>query len=291
LPERRFLRSYLFAPGSDEHKLRKAVASGSDAVVFDLEDSVAPHEKEQARETVSRVVHSLAETAGTEIHIRVNRAGGVVDRSDIAAAVVPGVTGVRLPKVDDVADIEDVDGMIGELEAERGISEGTLRLYPTIESPAGVLASADLGKASDRIAALVFGPADFAAAIGVQDPSFEATLFARSMIVSASSAAGIGRPIDGAFLDIEDLDGLRLHCERVRQLGFEGKSAIHPRQLPVIHEAFRPTMEEIERARLVMAAVAEERTTGMFSGVYVDPPVIAQARAVLELLARIESKG
>lgn len=290
MPERVVLRSYLFAPGLDEHKLNKAVVSGSDAVVFDLEDSVAPDYKEQARDLVGRVVRELDEHSGTEIHIRVNRIDGAFDPADIGVAVVPPVTGIRLPKVVTVSDVQEADRMIAALEDERGIPKGSVRLYPTIESAAGVLASADIARSSHRIAAFVFGPADFAASIGVHNPPFEATFLARSTIVLASAAAGLAPPIDGAYLNVGDLEGLREHTLRVRSLGFLGKSAIHPRQISVLHEVFTPSDEEVSRARRVVQAVNERESTGMVGGAYVDPAVIAQAQAVLDLAERTESE-
>jgi citrate lyase subunit beta / citryl-CoA lyase len=270
--------------------MTKAARSGADAVVFDLEDSVNPDAKPGARELVGRLVGELVGAAECEIHVRVNRlADGSYDRADVASVVAPGLSALRIPKCESPADVAAVAAMLDGLEAARTMAPGTVRLYPTIESAAGVIAAVDIATAGPRVAALVFGAADFGASIGVSAPDFESTLLARSTLVLASAAAGIGRPVDGAFLDLGDLDGLRSHSRRVRNLGFAGKSAIHPNQVPVLHDVFTPSVEEVDRARRILAAVAG--TTGVADGTFVDPPVIAQAEAVLELARRIESKG
>ena len=283
------LRSFLFAPGFDEQKMTKAARRGADAVVLDLEDSVRPEDKAGARDSVGRLIQALASESSAEIHVRINRAGTSYDPDDIAAVVVPGLSALRLPKCESASDVRDVEEMLDALEPQGG--PGRVRLYPTVESAAGVLAAHDIARSSPRVAALVFGAADFAASIGVMAPPFEATLMARSTLVLASAASGVGPPIDGAYLDLADVDGLRAHSRRVRELGFRGKSAIHPNQLPVIHDVFTPSSDEIDRARRILDRISAGATTGVVDGSFVDPPVIAQARAVLELLRRIESKG
>lgn len=291
MAERALLRSCLFAPGSDERKMSKAVRSGADAVVLDLEDSVDPKDKVRARETVARLIGAVAGNSACEIHVRVNRRDGGYDPSDISRVVVPGLAALRLPKCESASEVTTVAAMLNGLEAERGIPPGTTRLYPTIESAVGVIAAADIARAGPRVAALVFGPADFAASIGVSAPPFEATLVARSTLVLVSAAAGVGPPIDGAFLELADVDGLRDHSRRVRALGFMGKSAIHPRQIPILHDVFTPSPDEVERARRVIAVAEEGQAIGVVDGGFVDRPVVSQARAVLEMARRFESRG
>lgn len=291
MPERPLLRSYLFAPGSDEHKMHKALSSEADAVVFDLEDAVAPADKAAAREAVGRLIGDFRGESASEIHVRVNRRVDGYDPTELSAVLRPGLAALRLPKCESVSEVRAVEAILDDLEPERGIEGGTVRLYPTIESAGGVLAATEIAAAGRRVTALVFGSADFAASIGVSDPPFEATLLARSTLVLASAAAGVGPPVDGAFLDVTDLDGLRAHSHRVRGLGFKGKSAIHPRQLSVLHEVFTPSIDELEHALRVIAATEGGKTTGVVDSGFIDPPVIAQARAVVALARRIESKG
>jgi len=269
----------------------KAVGVGADAVVLDLEDAVSPRDKVRAREAVRRVLEELAGGSACEIHVRINRLDAGYDMVDISAVVLPGLAGLRLPKCESAADVLSVASVLDDLEDERGIAPGTVRLYPTIETAAGVVSANKIAAAGSRIGALVFGAADFAASIGVSAPSFEVTLLARSTVVLASAAAGVGQPLDGAFLDLTDPDGLSEQCRRVKDLGFMGKSAIHPKQLSVIHDVFTPSHEEVERARRIVAAVESGDTTGIVDGWFVDPPVIAQARSVLDLARRIEMRG
>ena len=271
--------------------MHNALSSGADAVVFDLEDSVAPVDKAGAREAVGRLIGNLEGGPPAEIHVRVNRRGDGYDPTELSVVLRPGLAALRLPKCESASEVRAVEAMLDDLESERGIEDGTVRLYPTIESAAGVVAATEIAAAGRRVACLVFGSADFAASIGVSDPPFEATLMARSTLVLACAAAGVGSPVDGAFLHVADLEGLRVHSHRVRALGFKGKSAIHPRQLPVLHEAFTPSTDEVERALRVIAATEGGKNTGVVDGAFVDPPVIAQARAVVDLARRLHSKG
>jgi citrate lyase subunit beta / citryl-CoA lyase len=285
----RVRRSFLYAPGADERKLRKALRSGADAVVFDLEDSVAPSMKEAARNTVARVLADVGSVAECEIHVRVNHRPDGFDMADLAMAVHPNVSALRLPKCERPEDIREVERVLDELERATAIEAGSIRLYPTIESAAGVGAAAEILGAGRRVQAGVFGPADFAASIGLFDATFEATLFARSALVLASSRVRVQSPVDGAYLRVRDLDGLRDESRRVRHLGFVGKSAIHPAQVPVLHEVFTPTQAEVDRAREVVD-LAAAKLTGVVDGEYVDPPVVAQARTILQLAAHLDQE-
>lgn len=267
--------------------MRKALEAGADAVVFDLEDSVAPTEKETARATVGRVTEDLGPGAVSSIHVRINNVGGGYDLSDLTSAATVGLGALRLPKCESAADVVAVADWLDSWEQDRGRSPA-VRLYPTIESARGVQASFEIASASDRVAALVFGPADFAASIGLFDPPFEAMLLARSTLVLASAASGIGRPVDGAYLHVKDLEGLRVESRRSRHLGFGGKSAIHPDQVPVLHEVFTPTADEVEAAEKIIEA--GELGDDVAGGRYVDPPVLAQAEALIALARHVESK-
>lgn len=284
-------RSYLFAPGSNERVLGKALRAGADAVVCDLEDAVAVHEKGLARDTAGALVRDAAASAGCAVHVRVNPDGDGFSEADVRAVVHPGLEALRLPKCESASAVAAVDDLLRGLERERGIPEGSTRLYPTIESAAGALAVGEIARASARTAAVVFGPADFSADIGlVGGDQYEATLLTRSMLVLHSRAAGISPPVDGAFPDLADTDGLLRLATRVRGLGFGGKSAIHPAQLPVLHEVFTPTEDEVERARRVVASLEQGNAVAVVDGGFVDAAVVAQARRVLDLAGRISTR-
>ncbi|MDD9207558.1 CoA ester lyase [Georgenia sp. 10Sc9-8] len=285
-------RSYLYAPGSKQRILDKALVAGADAIVCDLEDAVALPDKASARAAVGALVREHAEEAECAVHVRVNRSGDGWSADDLAAVLHPGLEALRLPKCESAEPVRLLDVRITELERERGLPVGSVQLYPTIESAAGAVAARDLARSSPRVAALVFGPSDFVADLGLMGSSqFEATVLARSTLVLESRAARIGRPVDGAFTDLSDSDGLRQLALRVRDLGFGGKSAIHPRQLPVLHEVFTPTADEVERAERIIDSLDERTATAVVDGSFVDPAIVTQAQAVLRLAERTSRKA
>jgi citrate lyase subunit beta / citryl-CoA lyase len=281
------LRSYLYAPGSSPRLMDKALDAGADAIIYDLEDAVAPREKTAARDTVAAMISGPAVSARCEVHVRVNRAGDGYDLDDVRAVVAPGLRGLRLPKAEDAEAVRAVADLLDELEGAAGMEPGTVALYPIVESAAGVWAAESLARAP-RIARLAFGATDFLADIGGRGEGHgEATLHARSHLVLASRVAGVGRPVDSVHTRLDDEDGLRASAERARNLGFFGKSVIHPAQIAVIHDVFTPTEEEVAAAQRLVdaaeAAAAEGRAAIAVGGEFVDPAVVARARAVLGL--------
>lgn len=284
LPDAPVLRSFLYAPGSAPRILAKVLGAGADAVVLDLEDAVPADQKVAAREAVAAMIAGPGRAARSQLHVRVNPGSGGYDRDDLGAVVSPGLAAIRLPKCENPADIRGVAELLDTLEPDAGLAPGTVRLYPTIESAAGLDRARDLAAASPRVAALAFGPADFAADLGLRDgDDRDATLLVRSQLVVASRLAGIGAPVDGAYIDLSNLDGLRRVCTWVRALGFVGKSAIHPRQLPVLHDVFTPTDQEVAEATRIVSSLDDGRATAVVDGGFVDPAVVARAEAVLQL--------
>jgi len=286
-------RSYLFAPGSDPAVMRKALASGADAVVLDLEDAVAADTKEAARAAVSAVLaehHASTADAGTDvpaIHVRINRIGDGYDLRDLDVAVHPAVAALRLPKAEDAAEVRAVAAAVADRERASGILVGQLDLYPTIESARGVLQAEAIASSDARVARLVIGQADLVADLGARGDDALATLVPRALIVLASRSAGIGAPVDGATTELRDMDVLRRALERARALGFLGKSAIHPRQLDAIHAAFTPDALEIAHAqRIVAAADAAGGGATSLDGELVDVAVVRRARGLLSLRRR-----
>jgi citrate lyase subunit beta/citryl-CoA lyase len=276
-------RSYLYGPGSNERILTKVLDAGADAVILDLEDAVPLDQKLSARAAVADLVARRATDAACEVHVRVNVApSGGSDLDDVRAVVAPGLAALRLPKAEDPDHVRAVAALLDELEAERGIPSGTVRLYPTVESVAGLDRARELAACSPRVATLVYGPADLAADLGIPEPDDrDATLLARSTLVLACRLAGVGAPVDGAYTAVADLDGLEATAAWARRLGFGGKSALHPRQLPALHRVFTPSDEEVAHARAVVASLADGRAVAMVDGGFVDPAVVARAHNVL----------
>jgi citrate lyase subunit beta/citryl-CoA lyase len=267
-------RSVLFSPGDKPDLLRKAPDAGADVIVFDLEDAVVPARKDKARETVAGAVTDTATDA--EVCVRVNPlgAGG---REDLKA-LTTAPDSVMLPKAADAEDVRALDDAL----AEHGLDVPVLAL---LETPGGVLdapAIAGVG-ATD---AVLLGAEDLSAAVGCARTS-EGTeiLYARERVVLAAAHAGVDA-IDTLYTDFEDTDGLAADTRAARDIGFGGKMAIHPGQVPVINNAFTPDAEDIDWAERVLAARDEAETEGRgvfaVDGEMIDAPLVAQAEAILE---------
>ncbi len=256
-------RSWLFAPGHNEKLLRLVFDAGADVVLLDLEDAVPPDKKDRARQMVAEVA------ATRPCWVRVNRPRSEACERDLE--VLSGsVLGFRIPKVESAAEIAWV--------AERAPE---VPLDCTIESARGVLAAFDIASAP-ACALLSYGSLDLAMDLGIAAGEQE-TLFARSYLVLSARAAGKPPPSDGVHPLLEDDAGLRQEAETARRLGFFGKSALHPRQLPIIHEVFAPTAEEEAWARRILAAFEASggAATRTADGEFVDTPVAERARRLL----------
>ncbi|NLA35697.1 MAG: CoA ester lyase [Actinobacteria bacterium] len=296
----RLHRTYLYAPGTRPEVMIKAASSGADAVILDLEDSVAAADKVSARQNIAGLLSGggFAE-ATADIHVRINRDENGYDTNDVQAVVSPGLSALRLPKTTTGDEIAALDALLAECEAAAGMAVGTVDLYPTIESAAGVFAIEDFADASTRVARVAFGSTDFLADIGgsesiaadAPDP-FVATGTARGLLVLLSRAAGLGPPIDSVHTVLADIEGCRIAAARARSMGFFGKSIIHPRQIAPSHEAFTPTGAEIAWAHRVLAALdtaATDSTDGgrgvaVVDGEFVDAAVVARAHGLLQFV-------
>lgn len=272
-------RSWLYVPGHVDRFLIAARETDADAVIIDLEDAVPAADKGRARAGVADAVAGFA-GRGVSVWVRVNPVGSAWWTDDVAAASAAGVDGIRLPKVDAP---EDVQVTAERLDATG--ASGSLRIVAGIESAAGVAAAYEIAAASDRVAALAFGAADFCADIGV-DGVWEATLLARSSLVLASRRAGIAPPVDSAYTLLEDADGLMTSTLAARSLGFFGRSAIHPRQVAIINRAYTPSVTEVERARAIVTGAADGGAVRLPSGQFADAAILRRARQVVDLATR-----
>lgn len=262
-------RSLLFAPGSDPHKLERALAAGADAVIADLEDAVAPDRKAAAREAVAA---ALGGSPGAPLRlVRVNAAGtGLLDDDLAALAGVP-LDGLVLPKATP--------------EALDALGAGGLPVVALVETAEGLQRSAETA-AHPRVAALMLGAVDLAVELRIEPrPDGLELLFARSKLVLDSAAAGLRGPIDVVYLDVRDTAGLEAEARLARSLGFRGKPCIHPAQVEPVNRAFTPSPDEVAHAREVVdayaAAVADGRGAVTVRGRMVDVPVVLRAREVL----------
>ena len=277
------LRSYLYAPGNRPELFAKAVNSGADGVILDLEDSVLPDEKTVASQ---HVVDYLAdrETSPTDpqIWVRVNNRPGLLEDELVALAGLARLTGISLPKVEGAAVLDRVNQLLPE-------RVGVLAL---IESAIGVTAVAQIAN-HHRVHRLGLGEADLIADLKMSpSPERVELMPIRVSLVVASAAARVDQPVGPAFFDVRDQHGLEHSCKELRRLGFGGRSAVHPKQVEVINRAFTPTESEIEQAEGLIRSLAgsSERESAVFvdsHGMMVDEAVVRSARHILDVATRL----
>lgn len=276
-------RSWLFVPGNHERKLNKASSLPADVIIVDWEDAVPEAEKRIARELTARFIPSGGEK---EIYIRINSTDSPFFREDLQALPLRGLTGLVLPKAEERSQLERLDQALQSLEKGAGIAAGRIRVVPLIESARGLVQTAEVA-AAPRVQALAFGSVDFTLDIDARlTQSGKELLYARSRLVILSRVAGIEAPIDGVQPDLSDRERLRAESQQVRDLGFQGKLAIHPEQLSVIHDSFQPTATEVEEAKRIVEAYEDGLRQGsgavQVGGMMVDRPVVERAQRLLK---------
>jgi citrate lyase subunit beta / citryl-CoA lyase len=257
-------RSLLFVPGTRPDRFDKAIATGASYAVIDLEDAVAPADKEQARDLVGSWL-----TAAHNVILRINGADTRWFADDLELCKRDGVAGVMLPKA------ENIESLAAVLRAGAGF------LLPLIESAAGFAALGSIA-AAPGVACVAFGSIDFQVDLGMRDATEDDLLPFRSQLALASRIAGIGPPIDGVSTVFDNEDALRADVLRARRLGFGGKLCIHPRQVAAVNTLFAPTVEEMSWARRVLdAASAAGGGAIAVDGKMVDKPVLLRAEAII----------
>ncbi|MFE9610761.1 HpcH/HpaI aldolase/citrate lyase family protein [Streptomyces sp. NPDC006012] len=272
--------TWLYVPGDRPEVVQKALRSGADVVVVDLEDAVAPDRKDHARAATAELL-SAPLPGPAAVHVRINALDGPWAAADLAAlGALPGLGGLRLPKVTSAADVRSVvEALAG------GGPAGPPPLYPLLESALGLENAFAVAGAHPAVRGIALGEADLRADLGITDE--EGLSWPRVRAVVAARAAGLAPPAQSVYPDVRDLDGLAVSCRRGRALGLLGRAAIHPRQLPVIARAFMPGEAEIAAAHeTVEAARVTPGATALPDGRFVDPAVVASARRVLALANR-----
>ncbi len=267
-------RSYLFVPGNRPDRFPKACAAGADAVVLDMEDSVAPGDKGKAGAAIAAWL-----TAAQPVMVRVNTVDSEWFRDDLSLGGKPGIVGVLLPKAERVEDIRLVAERFGA-----GVA-----ILPQIETARGFRNALALAGA-EQVRNLLFGSIDFQLDLGMAVEEDE-LLYFRSQIVLESRLAGIQPPVDGVTTDINSPERVRADTLRAKRMGFSGKMCIHPKQVPVVNEAFAPSAEEEAWARRVVeASAASGGAATSVDGRMVDRPVIARAEAILATLSQLRQR-
>ena len=286
-------RTMLFTPANDLRKAGKALMSDADATVLDLEDAVALSEKINARAALKEVL-SLPRKG--DVFIRVNSAQTELILSDLLAAVTEGVKGIVLAKSESAEEVRRVDWLMGLIEEERGLPAGGLELIPFIESANAIINAFSIASACPRISRLFFGGVDYVLDIGTSFSKGGSEVFyARSQLVVASRSAGIEPPIDTVYPDFKDIEGLVADAKAVRQMGFQGKLAIHPGQVGPLNEVFTPTADELSWAKRVVVAFDESETRGQavlqVDGKMIEYPIANRARRILALAEQVANKN
>jgi citrate lyase subunit beta / citryl-CoA lyase len=269
-------RSWLFVPADNERKIAKALDSQADAIIFDLEDSVAPAQKSAAREILSQLGKR---SGGPEWWVRINPIGSEFHKDDLHLIGSGDIHGIVLPKAESGADVTRLAHRTGNIPIHAIVTETAASLF-------GLLSYRQPGL---PLAAMSWGAEDLSAALGASskyDPSGELSFtykLARTLCLTGAVAAG-AQPVDGVFADFKDEEGLRAETDAARREGFTGKLAIHPAQVPVINAAFTPSSDEVTHAEAIVAAFEAHPDAGVLSvgGKMVDRPHLVQARRVLE---------
>jgi citrate lyase subunit beta/citryl-CoA lyase len=283
--ERPLRRSLFFVPGGEPRKLERSRSAGADTLLLDLEDSVAPPEKERARALVASFLQA-GDFGGAEPAVRVNPPGTPWFDEDLHAAIAAGARALMLPKAQRADELAEVARRIAALEQRAGV-EQPVRVIALVETAAGIANAATLPGATPRIDALCFGHADFSRDMGLvaPDPAQGVLLHARCALAIAARA-GMVAPVDTVYLDVRDEAGFRRDAELGLSLGFEGKLCIHPSQVGIANAVYTPTPAQIAYARRVLAAAeqaqAEGRGVFVVDGKMVDAPLIAAQVRVLE---------
>lgn len=285
-------RSLLYVPVNVERYVEKAHLRGADCIQLDLEDSVPPQEKARARALVPDAALRVAR-GGADVIVRINRPLRLAI-ADLEAVVCPQVCGVAVSKVESAGHLRLLDEVVTELEAERGLAYGHTQFVAMVETPQAFFQIHEIARATPRLVGLTIGGEDFALSTGMQ-PTGEALLYPKQQMVFAARAAGI---LPMGFIDsvagYGDWDAFRAMVRRSRAFGFTAASCIHPGQVAIVNEEYRPSPQEVAYARRVIEEDARARAQGRGSfaidGVMIDVPVVERARATLAQDAAIRER-
>jgi citrate lyase subunit beta / citryl-CoA lyase len=285
-PDRtRFSRLYL--PGNNPGLMINAGLHSANGVILDLEDSVAPDKKDEARILVRNALRQV-NFMGAERMVRINQ--GNAGLKDLQCVIPNNVNLVLLPKCETGEQVKQTDAWINELKSKLKIKNPVF-IMPIIESALGIENSFEISRASKNNVALAIGLEDFTADMGVQrTPEGSESLFARSRLVIAAKAAGL-QPIDSVFSDIGDMEGLKRNVLLSKGLGFEGMGCIHPRQIRIINQGFAPDDAEIEKSKKIVLAFEEASKKGLgvvaLGSKMIDPPVVLRAQKTIDLALKL----
>jgi citrate lyase subunit beta / citryl-CoA lyase len=282
-PSQPVWRSMLFVPVTVAKFVERAAERGADALILDLEDSVPAGEKQRGRELLQQAAATVARN-GADVVVRINRPWRHALR-DIEAAISPAVQALMLTKVESADHVRMIAEIVDELEAERGMDHGTTKFVALIETAGAFFRMPEIARAHPRLIGLSVGAEDFALAVGML-PEAEGLFYPKQQMIIAARAAGI-LPLGfiGTVADFRDLDAFRATIRRSRRLGFAGASCIHPSQVAILNEEYRPSADELAKADRIVAAYDTATAAGIgaieLDGTMIDVPVVERAKRVL----------
>jgi citrate lyase subunit beta / citryl-CoA lyase len=286
-------RSMLFVPVTRPRFVEKGADAGADAIILDFEDSVAPSDKERARTLLPDAAKQVSRR-GADVVVRVNRPWRLLVR-DLEAAVIPGIAALALPKIESAEHVQAIAEIVDELEAERGMAPGTVKLQALVETASGLFRMEGIARAHPRLVAVSVGAEDLALSLGMV-PEAEGLFYPKQQCIIAARAAGI-LPMGfiGTVADYKDLDAFRATIRRSRRLGFLGASCIHPSNVAILNEEFAPGADEVGQAERMVAAYDEALAAGRgsieFEGKMIDIPVVERAKQMLARAAAIRARA
>ncbi|TGD17743.1 citrate (pro-3S)-lyase subunit beta [Levilactobacillus suantsaiihabitans] len=284
--EERLRRTMMFVPGNNPAMVKDAGIYGADSIMFDLEDSVSLPEKDAARLLVYEALQTQ-DYGDAELVVRVNGQDTPFYDNDVKAMVKAGIDVIRLPKAESPEMVEKLEADIAAAEKEFGREAGSTHLMAAIESAKGVLRAADIAAASDRMIGIALSAEDYTTDMKTHRyPDGRELEFARNMVLHAARAAGVAA-FDTVFTNMDDTEGFYRETEYIHQLGFDGKSLVNPRQIPMVNKVYEPTEAEIKNAKNVINAIQEAKLKGSgvisMNGQMVDRPVVLRAQRVMKL--------
>ena len=282
------IRSWMFVPGHRQRMIDKALGLNADAIMLDIEDGVAPNEKDSARKNIADSLGRDKTPGSPARYVRINAIGHSRMDADLEAVVRPGLEGLVCPKVDTAEEVRQVDATLNDKELKNKLAKGSVKLLIAIESPKGLFNAPAIAASSPRVVGLIFGAEDFGREIGlptVREGEARDLIYARSAIVIAAASAHV-QSVDGVWVDLNDGQGLLGFATQSRRLGFSGMSCIHPSQVDAINTTFSPTTEEIDYCQKVLQAFEEANARGdgsiAFGGQLIDRPIIERARRTMD---------
>ena len=278
-------RSFIFTPGLKPEMFPKAIKSGTDMVCVELEDGIAPQDKDLARKLAIKLFETKQNNDGIERILRINSLREKFGIDDVQAILNTNTPppALMIPKVKSSEEIVLLDSLLTE-------KRHNCRLHIIIETNEGLEKAYDIANCSNRIDALFFGGVDMSAELRCEN-KWEPLLYARSRIVHAASSAGIDA-IDVPFLDLDDPEGMKKEAIKAKELGFSGKGSIHPKQIPILNEVFTPSEEVIQRAKKITSTF-EKANTGLvvIEGKLIEKPVLREMYRILAVAKKIEKNN